>query len=340
MKSYSIIKSYKQIIILFWIILTIILWLQLLGRGPFMESTITVACYLAPVVLVNIFLSNYLLPKAIRERKMNVFIAQFIFLTVLVGLILTLILYGLRHFEQVGYFAPSELFPINYSFPAEFRDQILGVVVINLGFCGIRFYYEHAKLEKINHESQFRNLQQQITPHFMFNVLNHIDILMQEDVRLASSLLMKYSDILRYQLYNGNKAYIPLVQEIRFLKNYIDVEKIRWDDKLDVNCSWKIEDENKEIPSLLLIVFIENAFKHVSRTTTEKGYIDINFEQHSDKACLQVENSKSVIHSVKKDSGLGLKNTRERLDILYRKNYELLIEETDTTYYSKLVISV
>ena len=90
-------------------------------------------------------------------------------------------------------------------------------------------------------EYQLRTLQHQVTPHFMFNVLNHIHILMQTDVDLASDLLIKYSEILRYQLYNGDKQKVTLEQDIQFLKDFIAVEEIRWGDKLVVTSSWKIE---------------------------------------------------------------------------------------------------
>lgn len=91
----------------------------------------------------------------------------------------------------------------------------------------------------------------------MFNVLNHINILMQDNVPLASSLLEKYSDILRYQLYNGQKEFISLEQEIEFLQNYIAIENIRWEDKLTVSTEWEIEDGNIGFPPLLLLTFIE-----------------------------------------------------------------------------------
>ena len=100
----------------------------------------------------------------------------------------------------------------------------------------------------------------------MFNVLNHINILMQDNVPLASSLLEKYSDILRYQLYNGQKEFISLEQEIEFLQNYIAIENIRWEDKLTVSTEWEIEDGNIGFPPLLLLTFIENAFSAILKT--------------------------------------------------------------------------
>ena len=129
----------------------------------------------------------------------------------------------------------------------------------------------------------------------MFNVLNHINILMQDNVPLASSLLEKYSDILRYQLYNGQKELISLEQEIEFLQNYIAIENIRWEDKLAVSTEWEVEDGSIGFPPLLLLTFIENAFKHASHTPTEKGQVQIRFKQNAHHILLEVGNTSSRI---------------------------------------------
>ena len=120
------------------------------------------------------------------------------------------------------------------------------------------------KLHEALVESQLKILQQQISPHFMFNVLNHINILMQEDINLASSLLIRYSKILRYQLDSDKNSKVSIGQEVQFLKDFIEIEKVRWGNELTINCSWKIEDNQKAFPALLLITFIENAFKHAN----------------------------------------------------------------------------
>jgi LytS/YehU family sensor histidine kinase len=161
-----------------------------------------------------------------------------------------------------------------------------------MAFCGMRFYYEHNKLEKTLLESQLHTLQSQINPHFMFNVLNHIHYYVAKKDDLATTLLLKYSEILRYQLYSGKKETVSLEEEVQFLKNFIDIERIRWEDKINISCSWCIEDSTKRLPSLILIPLIENAFKHVSKGLKEKGYINILLEQKEDRVYLEVENSK------------------------------------------------
>lgn len=287
------------------------------------------------------YLSRNLLTKAIRRKRILLFIGQFFLITAIIALFIPFILYGFLLLENAGFFTPSKLIINEDSFLHEYLNAFLVTLLVNFGFCGLRFYEVNLNLQRELMESKLDTLQGQITPHFMFNVLNHIHVLMESNVDLASSLLMKYSDILRYQLYNAKVESIPLSQEVDFLTNFIDVEMIRWEDNLDVNCSWKIEDKNKTIAPLLLITFIENAFKHVPRDDFEKGFVTIDFYQKNNIICLEVENSKSTVISRNEiNSGLGLANTKKRLDILYSDKYDLSIKETEKTYHLKLILNI
>jgi two-component system LytT family sensor kinase len=226
-------------------------------------------------------------------------------------------------------------------FSIMYVNAVLVALFVNFGFCGLRFHEENMKLHEALFESQLRILHQQITPHFMFNVLNHINILMLEDVNLASSLLIKYSKILRYQLNSERNRNVSIEQEVQFLKDFIDIERVRWGNELTISCSWKVEDNTREFPPLLLITFIENAFKHVSRGISEKAYVNISFEQISNSLTLNIENSKSDTPQEKDSvSGLGLENVKKRLEILYGGDYRLVIRESDTTYCTKLIIKL
>lgn len=331
--------THKLVVVLFWMLISFVFWIQFLKLAPVGEATLVALCICSTNIVMNHFLSNCLLKKAIQQKRMLPFFFQFLGITPLITFLTSLILAGFRHLEHTGVFAPSYLFVEGDSLPIDFIVMLPGTFVISLSFCGLRFYYEYAKVETINHKLQFKTLQEQITPHFMFNVLNHIHILMQENVEMASSLLIKYSDILRYQLYQGQKELIQLKQEIHFLTNYIEVEQIRWENRLEVSCSWEIEDENIEIPPLLLIIFIENAFKHVAKPTTGKGYVYIDLSQTSHTLQLKIENSRST-QAKAGNLGMGLENVRKRLDILFPRNYSLNCHTTDTIYSTQLIIKL
>lgn len=275
------------------------------------------------------------------ERKNNpLFISKTLLLSGIESLILTVICKLFSDLEHITAFSFSQ---IGADLMTTTIDNWLVMffisILFNFGFYGLTFYKRNMELHKILAESQLKTLQAQINPHFMFNVLNHIDVLMRKDVELASELLVKYSEILRYQLYCGEKEQISISEEVGFLKSFVDVEKIRWKDKIDVICIWNMENMGFKLSPLLLIVFIENAFKHVSRSTSTRGYIHIELTQKGGTLQLNIENSKSLIPNEKNGTlGIGLDNITKRLDILYPKKYNLTIKDSDTIYCSKLII--
>ena len=220
--------------------------------------------------------------------------------------------------------------------------------MINIIFCVLRFineHYrmaqEHAKLQRVHLEDELRLLRSQINPHLMFNVLNHIHILMKKDADKADDLLMRYSDVLRYQLYEANRETVSLGKEIDYLKDVVDVETVRWGAELKVDSSWSVEDTAVKISPLLLIPFVENAFKHVSRLPSEIGYVNIALDQRGNTLRFVVENSRSGQAPRKKNaSGLGLENARKRLNLLYPGKHELLVQKTETVYKTTLIITL
>ncbi len=341
MKLKSYIKE-NYVVIGLWTILFFTMWLQAVPQTQsVLEATLFVVCLLVMAFPFTKYLSEDLLQKAMKKKKTITFVFQFILFSAVIGFLFVILLYLFSFMEKKGIFPPSEYFSMDVPY-FMLLVPISAGIAINICFCGVRFFEENMKLKKTLFEYQLRTLQHQVTPHFMFNVLNHIHTLMQTDMELASDLLIKYSEILRYQLYNGDKQSVTLEQDVQFLKDFIEVEEVRWNDKLTVTCSWKMENPQQKIPALLFITFIENAFKHVSKTDFEKGYINIFFEQKNSTVLLDVENSKSTLPIQQKKSSckLGLKNIKARLEILYFERYSLFVEETDTVYRTKLLINI
>jgi len=337
----TLLKNHDRFVILIWLFLTIVFWFRYIPDSSMLEGGLLALCIMSCLYPFTTYLSKSLLQKAMRQKTMLLFAGQFFLVSAISALFIPAILHGFLYLEQSGFFPPSELLLGRSLFSIMYINALLVALFVNFGFCGLRFHEESMKLHEALVESQLQILQQQISPHFMFNVLNHINILMQEDVGLASSLLIRYSKILRYQLDSDKSSKVSIAQEVQFLKDFIEIEKVRWGNELIIDCSWKIDDNNKEFPPLLLITFIENAFKHVSRGTSEKVYINIAFEQITNSICLEVENSKSNIQKEKDSvSGIGLENARKRLDIIYGNDYRLAIKDSETAYYTKLVINI
>lgn len=339
MKKYYL-KYYERFVLIVWIGIFFLFWGQFKSGLNVFHSFLLIACVFCSAYPLTTYLSKNLLKKAIERHRLLKFALQFFLVSVLSALVVTLILFLFYPLEQ-----HTALPDITYIETGEIRRDFISSIfialVLNFGFCGLRFFEINLKLQDELSTSQMQILQAQINPHFMFNVLNHVHVLIKKEPELADTLLLQYTDILRYQLYSGKKDKIGIGQEVQFLKNFVDVETIRWKNKLDIHCTWEVENAGMEIPPLLLITFIENAFKHVSRSNSEKGYVNINFKQEGKTIYLNVENSNANFSpSRTEDSGIGLANIKRRLDILFPNKHSLNIAGNDTRYTIQLTINM
>jgi len=338
-KSFSL-KSNRLILIVWGLV-----WLNFVTQYLFTASPLV--AFLAPTLFVaavyplTTWLSGTLLNRAIASKKWGVFILQFLGVSLLFGAVISGLILLFEYLETAGMLKNSTFFLEIGSPLHELVNIFLSALIVNFGFCGLRFLEISIRLQKELHELQLQTLNGQINPHSMFNILNHIHVLLQKDPQAADDLLVQYSAILRYQLYNSNKERVSIKQEIDFLKQYIEVEKVRWKNKLTIMEDWHIGNEKLGIPPLLFIPFLENAFKYVARSDSEKGYVHILFRQSDNKIEFNVENSKSQIKAEQKqEPGLGLPNIRKRLNILYPGRHELFIADTNDCYSVRLTLDI
>lgn len=333
----------------FWLILCTTIWAQMIEDYDALTATYHAVLFVVCSIILAHFLSDVLLPKALRKNKMRLFAFQAVLIILLLSFCLAVIY---TTFSDVSFRA--RLYPDEQNMTAmqflwaRFYGNIPAAILISGTACGLRFYQEHnvieknhAQLQQVHLEAQIKILQDQINPHLMFNVLNHIHILMQSNVKLASDLLIQFSDILRYQLYECNKEYVPLYLEIKYLKDLVAVEKTRWGNELEVQAKWNIEDGQIQIVPLLLVPLIENAFKHVSRLPNQKGYVHLSCEQENKQLVFKIENSYTEQYKdPSKSQGLGLENVQKRLAIQYADRYELKIDKTDSDFTVMLVLDL
>lgn len=198
------------------------------------------------------------------------------------------------------------------------------VVAIAIGirhFMRIRQIKQQLKEEKAkNTEAELAWLKNQINPHFLFNTLNNISSLTQIDPDAAQDAIAQLSDLLRYAMYETNKKMVPIGGEVEFMRNYISLMKLRCNDKTEVTTTFDIQ-QNMEIAPLLFISLIENAFKHgVSSSRPSK--IDIRLLQNGDELVFNCDNTNYPKDDADRSgSGIGLENTRRRLDLMYAGRY-------------------
>ena len=171
-------------------------------------------------------------------------------------------------------------------------------------------------------EAELAWLKNQINPHFLFNTLNNISSLTQIDPDAAQDAIAQLSDLLRYAMYETNKKTVPIQGEVEFMQNYISLMKLRCNDKAEVSAQWSIADRQAEIAPLLFISLIENAFKH-GLSSSRPSRIDIRLEQQEGQLVFTCDNTNYPKSDADRSgSGIGIENTRRRLDLLYPHRYQ------------------
>lgn len=198
-------------------------------------------------------------------------------------------------------------------------------------------------LEKERVESELKFLKSQLNPHVMFNHLNSIYYYTLEKSEKAPQMILKLSEIMRYMLYEANEKFVPLQKELDYIANYIDLEKIRLEDRGEVRFDVEGEADDLQIAPLLLISFIENSFKHSMRSQDDDIWIRIGIEIEGDWLEFRAENSWAPSREEEgrpEQEGIGLQNVRKRLELLYPDRHTLSISRSEELFLVQLKIKL
>ncbi|GGH36563.1 hypothetical protein GCM10007423_28960 [Dyadobacter endophyticus] len=204
---------------------------------------------------------------------------------------------------------------------------------------------EAAKTQAAQSQSELHMLQSQLSPHFLFNTLNNMYGLSITQHEKIPPLILKLSDLLRYSVYEATETYVPLRDELAYILNYIDFEQLRIGDRLELKMDIEsIASSDIRIAPMLLIVFIENAFKHSKNTAEPKVFIEIRLKVWGNSILFYLKNSHSGADinepTVEKHSGFGLANVRKRLQLLYPNQNDLVIENGEKHYTVNLRLNL
>jgi LytS/YehU family sensor histidine kinase len=195
------------------------------------------------------------------------------------------------------------------------------------------------ELEKTTMRAEMEQLKNQINPHFLFNMLNNANVLTQKDPAKASQVLMKLSDLLRYQLYDSTRASVLLTADIHFLEDFLNLEKIRRD-QFECIVSKQGELTGIQVAPLLFITFVENAIKH-NIDLENKSYVHLYFNVYNNVLHFKCVNSKPRLITTRKDvGGLGLANVKRRLELIYPERHMLQIDDNIDIYSVSLTIQL
>ena len=199
------------------------------------------------------------------------------------------------------------------------------------------------ELKNITFDMEMNELKNQISPHFLFNMLNNVKALIRTNPEMANTVIIRLSEFLRYQLYENSGEKTLLASEIEFLSNFLNLEQIR-KDNFKVEITNNIDKnilKNTFIPPGLFTVFIENAIKHSVNPNGDETYVNITIEIKDTKlhfVCVNSKTEENIFASKDKNNGLGLANIKRRLELLYRKNYQLHITSNKNEYLVNLEI--
>ena len=205
---------------------------------------------------------------------------------------------------------------------------------------------QKAKQELLNRnlQTELNFLRTQINPHFLFNTLNSLYALTLKKSEQAPEMVLKLSEMMRYMLYECNERMVPLCNELHYIENYLEMEKLRHGSKVQINMITEGDCDDMKIPPLLFIPFIENSFKHGVNPSLGGAIIEIYFKVDNSSVLMEVLNTKAeksnILDAKKKSGGIGLENVKRRLSLLFSENYCLEITNNMDRYKVKLEINL
>lgn len=297
---------------------------------------------------IHIFLSYfnvyYLMPKLVYKKR---------FFTYIIALIISIFVMVFIKYTFTSLLISQDVWregPETYSFTLNYAiNMMLGelyvisfVAAIKITIDRLRETKRITELKKEQLEINLRFLRSQVSPHFFFNTLNNIYALTLEKSEKAPEIVLKLSELMRYLLYDTKKSFQKLSKEINCVKNYLDLQRIRYGNSIDTNISIEGDIEDKKIAPMMLIPFIENCFKHGADNVSENFYIKINFKIEDDFLLFKVlnpvaENEKKS----KKKGGIGIQNVKKRLELGYaKKDYKLTTHKTNSLYIVELKLKL
>lgn len=328
----------------FWV-LSFILFLQLFKTGSQPEKidyiyTALFQLSLMPAVFINL---KWLLPKFGKRKTILLY-------TILLAIVIILFSWiNFKFFAEWSSKLLPDYFFISYFTFKEiiffFTAYIIITSLLKLSkswFFVSELQKELLEKEKQKTEVELRALKAQINPHFFFNTLNSIySMALDKDERLPNTIL-QLSDLMRYFLYGSKDNFIPLEKELAVLNNYIALQKIRSDAQLNIETKIAGEIDQKQIAPLLLITFLENAFKHGVKGVSEKRFIKLDIGVDKNRFLFSVENNKGLIDEIKtlEHGGLGLENIKRQLQLLYPDKHQLEIKNTKDNFAVQLQLDL
>jgi len=313
--------------------------------GRFFSIVVNNVWNIMYVTTVNFILFEYTIPFIFKKRK--VIISNILWGILIFGVHIVLYTFGSHLWRALGlqihiFTAFKDFADINEILENQMAFSMLSVFFFGIirqiyGYIKLKNNTQQLKIEK--QAAELNYLRSQTNPHFLFNTLNNIYSLARDKSDLAPKSILQLSKILRFMLYETDGAFINIEQELKIIDDYIALEKLRYDNSLQINIDYNVKDMKQSIPPLLLISLVENAFKHGVSESRGQAYVDIHLTINNKLLTFVVKNSSEVTGEEEVKENIGLSNIRRQLELLY-KDYDLSIIQDISVFTATLKINL
>jgi sensor histidine kinase YesM len=313
--------------------------------GTFLQAVANNVWRIAYVIVLNFIFFEYTVPFVIRKRRSIIYNVLLGFLALWIHSMFWS--YGMYGWRALG----IQLHIYTGSTILTSREQTIAAQMAystgSVFFFGIiRHIYNYIKLKQAEQqlridkqEAELNYLKSQTNPHFLFNTLNNIYSLARDKSDLAPESILRLSGILRYMLYETGGHYVAIEQELKIINNYLDLERLRYDESLRISFNHNIEDMQQAVPPLLLMPLVENAFKHGVSETRGQPFVDIHLSVKQRQLLFVVKNSLDSFTERSVKENIGLSNLRRQLELLY-KDYHLEVQQCESHFIATLKINL
>jgi two-component system LytT family sensor kinase len=289
---------------------------------------------------ILVYITNYILiPRILYKKKYTLFITVLLLMIVTSSVIK---MYWIGHLLSPA--APLNIFD---RFKVRVYDNVFPhILLVSTGIAfkllldNTRAQKRLIEMAKEKAETELQYLKSQINPHLLFNSLNSIYFLIDKQNIEARQTLLQFSDLLRYQLYDCNADTIEIEKELRYLTDYVRLQQLRRDNKYDIQLNHHGEMSDFRITPLLLVPFVENAFKHISHHNDKRNFVEIDLSRQNGTFLFTVSNSKDNHRSTEPQGGIGLVNVQRRLELLYPGKHQLMITDKEETFTIQLQLAI
>lgn len=331
--------------ILFWTLAVVFFTLFFGHQGKEYSFTLYFVLLLIPITMgTTYFFMYFLIPKFLFKERYALFALLSVYTFIVSVFLETMTVFVMLFFFMYGNGPQLD------SMAIDLYLLVVGmyfVVILAVSVKLLKLWFEKQRsaltLERQKLQTELNMLKSQIHPHFLFNTLNNIYALTLNKSDEAPEMLVRLSEILHYLLYECSEEMVPLEREMEMLGNYIELERIRYGERLELSEEFGVNPGKVLIAPMLLLPFVENAFKHGAARQRDRISILIHLSLENDRLSFRVENSKRSVQDEdreEKSHGLGLANVRQRLEMLYPGKYDLSIKDTGTRFLVSLSLEI